>query len=146
MAGPEYFEIATLLLENGALIKKENLRKFSKLKHAILYPQDLFNQGDFAQVENWIESAEKEKLLKLLKSKFILQLLKERNFKEYFKEITDEILDEISKILIFLNEHNVMNDLTENLLKKLNSFMTLDKKMYSDFDVKKLAQIRTMGI
>jgi hypothetical protein len=123
-------QIANRLLLLGATIKENTL-----VKNADLFK----NRGDISQVEIWEPSAEKTELLKLLR----LQLLKEGKLEEYLKE---SVL-EMTEIITFLIKHDVIAEITETLIQKLDLFMNKnDGIMAIGMDVNKLRQMRTMGV
>jgi hypothetical protein len=123
-------QIANRLLSLGAKIIEKSLIKNSNL---------FKNQGNISAVEIWPDSLEKTELLKLLR----LQLLKEGKLAEYLKE---SVL-EITEIITFLIKHDVINEITETLMQKLDLFMNKnDGIMAIGIDVNKLIKMRTMGV
>jgi hypothetical protein len=61
-------------------------------------------------------------------------------------QIRHDLQIELTKILTFLMGYDLISEITKSLIEKLNFFMTNNKNIYSDIDVNKLNQLRTMGI
>jgi ankyrin repeat protein len=128
--------IIKLAIANGAKITSHNQSK----------SKSIYQASSFELLNNWHNSPEKKELLEL----FIKKILQDGNLSEYLKQrmfqIRHDLQIELTKILTFLMGYDLISEITKSLIEKLNFFMTNNKNIYSDIDVNKLNQLRTMGI